>query len=726
MFNTLFSTNARKNLKAFTRRTVSLLEICTNERLINHGNALHCQLIKMGLSSHKYIAVKLLIMYLDSRKSNEINQMLKEFDGFNLVVHNCLITGNLQWGDAAIACQLFDEMPERNEVSWTSLISGLLKQGKVDEAMHYFERNPFSDVFSWTAAISGLVHNRLSFRGMVMFKEMLRVSVLPNDVTFTSVMKGCVELGDFGLGMSVLGLIVKLGFDGNVCVLNSLVTFFLRLGRIEFARKTFDMMEVKDVVSWTTMLDMYVEMGEMGEARRVFDEMPERNEVAWSAMIARLSQSGDWGEAARLFEEMVRCGFKPNISCYSSVISALASLKALQGGRSLHGLMLKSGVDMNVFVGCSLIDLYCKCGSSDDGRLVFDALPHKNVVCWNSMVFGYSSNGMISEAMEVFNRMPQRNNVSWNSLIAGHSGVEDFDEAFEVFHRMILCGEQPSKFSFSSILRACASLASLERGKYAHAKALKLGFQCDIFVDTALLDMYAKSGEITSSVRIFNRMKNKNDVVWTAMIQGLAENGFAEESLLRFEEMGTTSSVAPNELIFLSVLFACSHSGLVEKGLAYFDSMEKVYGIRPNQRHYTCVVDMLSRAGRLREAEEFIASMPCEPEANAWSALLSGCRTYGDEELGSRASVKLAELAEAKPGAYVLLSNSYASGGRWVDAMKTRDVMSRKGIKKSGGCSWMELRNRVHLFYSQDETHDQWREMQWILQLLNTERESYF
>ncbi|XP_057791619.1 pentatricopeptide repeat-containing protein At2g13600-like [Salvia miltiorrhiza] len=720
----MFSTNARKNLNAFIRKSVSLLEICTNERLINHGNALHCQLIKMGLSSHKYIAVKLLIMYLDSRKSLEINQMLKGFDGFNLVVHNCLINANLKWGNAADACRLFDEMPERNEVSWTSLISGLLKHGKVDEAIHYFKRNPFSDVFSWTATISGLVYNRLSFRAMMLFREMLRFGVLPNAITFTSVVKACIELRDLGLAMSVLGLIMKLGFEGNVCVLNSLVTFFLRLGHIDSARKTFDRIQVKDVVSWTTMLDMYVEMGELVEARRVFDEMPERNEVTWSAMIARLSQSGDAVEAARLFQEMVRCGFKPNISCYSSVISALASLQGLEGGKSIHGHVLKSGVDMNVFVGCSLIDLYCKCGNSNDGRLVFDALPQKNVVCWNSMVSGYSSNGRISEAVELFNLMPQRNNVSWNSLIAGHLVVEDFGEAFEVFHHMILCGEQPSKSTFSSVLRACASLASLEKGKYAHAKAVKLGFQRDLFVDTALLDMYAKSGEIGSSVKIFNGMENKNDVVWTAMIQGLAENGFAEESLQRFEEM---ESVAPNELILLSVLFACSHCGLVDKGLAYFNSMERVYGIRPNQRHYTCVVDMLSRAGRLCEAEKFITSMPmpCEAEANAWSALLSGCKTYGDEELGARASEKLSELAEAKPGAYVLLSNSYASGGRWVDAMNTRNMMSRKGIKKSGGCSWIELRNRVHVFYSQDETHTQWTQMQWILQLLNTERQSY-
>lgn len=162
---------------------------------------------------------------------------------------------------------------------------------------------------------------------------------------------------------------------------------------------------------------------------------------------------------------------------------------------------------MDMFIGCSLIDLYCKCGNTRDGRLVFNALPEKNVSCWNSMVSGYRSNGQLEEAIEIFNHIPQRNNISWNSLIAGYLGVKDFGEAFEVFHRMILCGEQLSKCTFSSVLRACSSLSSLEKGKYAHAKALKLGFHHDIFVDTTLLDMYAKSGEIVSSVKIFSRMR---------------------------------------------------------------------------------------------------------------------------------------------------------------------------------------------------------------------------
>ncbi|KAL2552438.1 Pentatricopeptide repeat-containing protein [Forsythia ovata] len=675
----------------------------------------------MGLSSHKYIAVKLLIMYLNSRKSHEIDQMVKEFNGFNLVAHNCLINANVKWGNISEARRLFDEMPERNEVSWTALISGLLRYGRVDEAMWYFERNPFQNVFLWTATISGLVQNGLSSEAMGVFVEMLASGVAPNDVTFTSVTRACGELGNFELGKSVLGLIVKVGFEDNLSVSNSLVSFNLRLGNIDLARRIFDRMEERDVVSWTTILDMYVEMGDLREARRIFNEMPERNEISWSMMISRYSQGGYSEEAVKIFRQMVQYGFKPNTSCYSSVISALASLDALEAGKHIHGHVLKIGVEKDIFVGCSLVDLYCKCGNTIDGRLMFDSILEKNVVCWNSMVTGYSLNGQLAEAIELFNQIPNKNNISWNSLISGYVETENFDGAFEVFNEMILSGERPNKSTISSVLKACASLVSLEKGEYMHAKVVKLSFQNDVFMGTALVDMYAKSGNIESSRKVFNRMPIKNEISWTAIIQGLAENGFAEESLALFEEMEQTSIVTPNDLILLSVLFACSHCGLVDKGLFYFNSMENVYGIMPSERHYTSVVDMLSRAGRISEAEKFITNMPFEPEVNAWAALLSGCKTYGNEKLAEKIARKLSELAETKSGGYVLLSNIYASSGRWLDVLSTRKLMNEKGVKKSGGCSWIEVRNRVHLFFSQDDSHAQSAEIGEVLELLNSE-----
>ncbi|KAF7130734.1 hypothetical protein RHSIM_Rhsim10G0018600 [Rhododendron simsii] len=658
-------------------------------------------------------------------KSIEANQVLKEFNGFDLVAHNCLIAASVDKGDLDEARRAFDEMPEKNEVSWTAMISGFFRGGRVKESMRYFERNPFQNVVSWTAAINGFVQNGLNLDAIKLFRRMLVSDVMPNDVTFTSVVRASADLRDFGLGMSVLGLIVKFGFEHNISVCNSLITLSLRLSEIDFAQRIFDRMETKDVVSWTAILDMYVEMGNLKEARRIFEDMPERNEVSWSAMIARYSQSGNAEEAVELFRRMGQDGYDPNRSCFASIISAIANLKALQAGMNIHGHVSKIGLEKDVFISSSLIDLYSTCGETEDACLVFNLISEKNVVCWNSMVSGYSKNGQVEKAKKVFDLIPNKNKVSWNTMIAGYLENEQWDKVFEVFNQMLLFGEMPNKSTFSSILCACATMASLEKGKNLHGKSFKLGLQNDVFVGTALTDMYAKSGDIMSSKKVFSKMPEKNEISWTAMIQGLAENGFAEESLILFEEMEkTNSSLVPNELILSAVLFACSHCGLVDKGLWYFNSMEKVYGVKPNPRHYTCLVDMLSRSGRLSEAEKCIETMPWKPDCNTWAALLGGCFTYKDERIAKRAAMKLWEMgedSEEKSGGYVLLSNIYASAGRWVDVLNTRKLMKEKGLKKSSGCSWVEVRNQIHHFYSQDGNHNQSEEVYGILELVKSE-----
>ncbi|KAE8668886.1 putative ATP-dependent DNA helicase HFM1-like [Hibiscus syriacus] len=569
--------------------------------MVTAGTVLHCHLLKIGVFLDRFIAIKLLILYLESRKSSEANQIVNEFNGFDLVVQNCLINSAIQWGDLSEARKLFDEMPERNEITWTLLISGLMKCGKVKESMLYFERNPFKSVVSWTAGITG---------------------------------------------------------------------------------KVFDQMETRDVVSWTAILDVYFEMGNLGEARRIFDEMPKRNEVSWSAIIARCNQYGDNIEALKLFRQMVREGIKPTISCLSSVLCALASLESLQAGKSIHAHVLKIGIEEDIFISCTLVDLYSK---------------------------------------YLFDNMPNRNNISWGALIGGYVEFKQFDMVFEVFNEMILSGETPTKLTFSSVLCTCASVASLEKGKDIHGKILKSGFQYDVYFGTALTDMYAKCGDIESSKQVFNRMSERNEFSWTVMIQGLAESGFAKESLSLFEEMKRNSSVAPYELMFLSVLFACSHCGLVNKGLKYFGAMESVYGIRPKRRHYTCVVDMLARSGRLYEAEELINSMPFQPEANALAALLSGCKTYKNEEIAERTERKLVEVVEKNSAGFVLLSNIYASTERWNDVSNIRKLMRQKGLKKSVGYSWVEIRSHVHCFYSGDGTHLKSAEINDILELLRSE-----
>ncbi|CAI0418678.1 unnamed protein product [Linum tenue] len=379
---------------------------------------------------------------------------------------------------------------------------------------------------------------------------------------------------------------------------------------------------------------------------------------------------------------------------------------------NIHGHTVKIGMERDVYISSSLIDLYCKCGQTSDGRFLFDSVAEKNVVTWNSMIGGYGLNGQMEEANSLFEAMPSPNNVSWSALIAGYLDDTQFDKVFELFNQMLLLGEWPNKSTFSSLLCACATTASLEKGKNLHGKAIKLGIQSDVFVGTALTDMYAKSGDVEGACKVFNRMPQINEFTWTVMIQGLAESGFAIEALELFDKMDSRNP--PNELMLSSILFACSHSGLVSRGLQYFRTFET----KLNGSHYTCLVDMLSRAGRLEEAEELIESMPVEPEPYALAALLSGCQRHKNEELAEKTVKKLWRAAERDSGGYVMLSNLYASAGRWKDVLEVRKLMKEKGLKKNGGCSWIELKNQVHSFHSGDGAHSQSIEIYVVLDLL--------
>lgn len=169
------------------------------------------------------------------------------------------------------------------------------------------------------------------------------------------------------------------------------------------------------MISWTEILDMYVEIGDLREARLIFDKMPERNDVSWSSMISRFNRVGYSEEAMSLFREMVQCGVKLNTSYYSSIISALTSMNALQAGKNIHGNLLKNGMERDIFVSGSLANFLLEMWKCYRRTFVFASILKKNVVCWNSMV-AYSLNGQLAEAKELFNQILNKK-VFRNSLI---------------------------------------------------------------------------------------------------------------------------------------------------------------------------------------------------------------------------------------------------------------------------------------------------------------------
>ncbi|WOL18375.1 pentatricopeptide repeat-containing protein [Canna indica] len=715
-----------KSFKSYAETCAAVLRQCAADTdLAALGLALHAHALRAGISADRSVSAKIVALYALSRRPSDRDLALADSRRpLDLFSRNLALADRARSGDLAAARRAFDGMPERDVVTWTLMVDGHMKRGDVSEAVGYFESCPYKSVISFTAFMSGFVLNGCYLDALVHFRRMLASGLMPNEVTFTCVLKACVGAGEFELGKGVVGLIVKTNFDRHVSVQNSLITLYLRMGDVDLAMTVFGEMEEKDVVSWTAILDVYAKMGDLKEARQIFDVMPERNDVSWSTMIARYAQSGEAKEAVNLFCLMLHDGHKPNVSCLASVISASADCESLHFGSGIHCYTVKVGHEDDVFITSSLIDMYCKCKSPADGRRVFDWKLEKNTVCWNSMVAGYCCNGQVAKAEELFNAMTERNSVSWNAMISGYADNGYFVKALNMFDKMLVSKQMPGLMTFSSALLACASICSLHKGKNLHGKIVKLGIQDEVFMGTALVDMYAKSGDIASAKRVFSGMPVKNEVSWSAIIQGLAYNGFAEESITLFEDM-KREAIAPTDATFLSVLFACSHRGMVDRGLQYFDSMEKVYGISPKAEHYTCIIDLLARAGHLREAEELISSMSIDPKANAWAALLSACSTSRDEDIGQRVAKRMWELEKENSAGYVLLSNIYASCGRWEDVAKVRTQMRRLGMKKDGGCSSIQIKDGVHTFFSWGVKHSKPMEVYEMLDLVMSEMTGY-
>jgi len=579
---------------------------------------------------------------------------------------------------------------------------------------------PERNVVSWTAMIVGYSQSGFCEESLKLFYQMQNSGTKPNSFTFNSVLSTCANLDDLEQSNHIYGQIIKMGFESDVSVSNALVNLNVKLGSIDRARQLFDNMPERDIYSWTTMVAGYAQSGRLEDARELFDKMPERNVVPWSAMISGYSQNDDCEDALNLFLQMQQAGVKPNESTLSSVLSACAGLAALEAGKQVHTYIIKRGLELDVFVGSALVDMYAKSGSMECANAAFSTSPETNVVLWNSMIAGHAQNGQVEDALEIFCKMPERNLVSWNAMIAAYSQNEQSQRALDLFSQMQLDGWTPDQCTFTSVLSACANIAAMEQGKQAHAKVIEQRLVSDVFMGRALVDMYAKCGSIEDARHVFDKMPVRNVVSWTVMILGYALHGHGKTALLLFDEM-QQAGMKPNHITFVGVLSGCSHSGLVEDGWHHFSSMNRDYCLTPREEHYTCMVDLLCRAGRLDEAENFIKKMPFEPNSVVWLSLLSACKIYVNVELGQHAAQRLFELEAENPSTYVMLSNIYAAAGRWEDVAKVRELMKDRRIQKRPGCSWMEVKGKVHTFLVEDNLHPKREEIYKMLDTLTVQ-----
>lgn len=537
----------------------------------------------------------------------------------------------------------------------TGVVNMYAKCGQIQEAYKMFDRMPERDLVSWNTIVAGFAQNGFAELALDLVTRMHEEGRRGDFITIVSILPAVANVGSLRIGKAVHGYAMRAGFDSVVNVSTALVDMYAKCGRVETARLVFDGMKSRNVVSWNSMIAAYVEGGN-----------PE--------------------EAMRIFQKMLDQGVEPTNVTIMEALHACADLGDLERGLFVHKLLdqLKLGTDVSMTN--SLISMYSKCKKVDIAADIFSKLQGKTLVSWNAMILGYAQNGCVNEALNYFCKMRSKN-------------------------------IKPDSFTMVSVIPALAELSVIRHAKWIHALVIRSCFEKNVFVMTALIDMYAKCGAVGTARALFDMMNERHVTTWNVMIDGYGTHGLGKAAVELFNKM-LEGPTKPNDITFLCAISACSHSGLVEEGIHYFTSMKKDYGIEPVMDHYGAMVDLLGRAGRLNEAWDFIQKMPIEPGITVFGAMLGACKIHKNVELGEKAASRLFELDPDEGGYHVLLANIYAAASMWDKLAKVRTIMEKKGLQKTPGCSLVELKNEVHSFYSGSTNHPQSKRIYTFLETL--------
>ncbi|WOL03417.1 Pentatricopeptide repeat-containing protein [Canna indica] len=571
----------------------------------------------------------------------------------DIFIANSLIHFYVEIGEMDLAQQLFDGMTERNVVSWTSLIDGYARSDNPEKAIY-------------------------------LFHEMLRHDKhRPNSVTMACVVSACARLQDSQEVDKIFSYITNFGIEMNPTLFNSVVDMFMKVGAVDAAERLFDECASRDIVLWNTMVSNYVHLGMTKKALAIFNKL-------------------------------MLIGETPDRIAIVAGVSACAQLSELVVGKQFHGYILRNRLDLCDTVSNAIIDMYMKCEAAHTAFEVFKMMPNKTIVSWNTLINGCIMKGDLSSAQKHFYLMPQRDLVSWNTMIAGLVQANQFEAAIGLFREMQVSGFKPDKMTMAIVASACGYLGALDLARWTYTYISRNKIKCDVKLNTALVDMFAKCGDSKNSIQVFDNMLAKDVSAWTAAIGAMAVEGNGNRALDLFNDM-IKYGLKPDGVVFAEVLTACSHGGLVEEGRRFFSSMSQDYSFPPEIIHYGCMVDLLGRAGLLEEARNLIETMPMEPNDVIWGALLAASCVHHDVELAEYAANQVLALSPKRSGVRVLLSNLYASVGRWQDVSRVRLDLNDTNIRKHPGSSLIEVDGMIHEFTSGDVSHPQ---MNYIVEML--------
>lgn len=429
------------------------------------------------------------------------------------------------------------------------------------------------DLVSWSAMISCFANNGMEFEAIVTFLDLLKTEFEPNEYCFAAVIRACSNVDYVFIGRIIFGFLIKsCYFESDVCVGCALIDMFVKGSH------------------------------DLDSACKVFDKMPERNVVTWTLMITRFTQLGYPLDAIDFFLDMISSGYIPDKFTLSGVVSACAEVESFSLGQQLHSWIIRSGLNSDVCVACSLIDMYAKCvrdGSMDDSRKVFDRMLDHNVMSWTAIITGYVQSGRHDK------------------------------EAIELFHRMIHGCILPNHFTFASVLKACGNLLDPRIGKQVYSHAIKLGLAADTCVGNSLVSMYARCERLEDARKAFDSVFEKNLVSYNTIVDAYSKNLNPKKAFEFFHEI-VDKKMGVSAFVFGSLLSGAASIGALNKGEQIHAQVLKS-GFRSNQQICNALVDMYSKCGDIEAASKVFNKME-DRNVISWTSMITGYAKHGYAE----------------------------------------------------------------------------------------------
>ncbi|PKI41153.1 hypothetical protein CRG98_038438 [Punica granatum] len=435
---------------------------------------------------------------------------------------------------------------------------------------------------------------------------------------FADLLQSCIDKKWLSVGKLLHARLLRLGLHSDTFLFNRLIELCSKCVETLYARRLFDQMPHRDVYSWNAMLGAYCKSGKLQEAHDLFGRMPERNAVSWNNVISALAKNGLEDKALGVFSGMVSQGLVPTRFTLASVFSACGALSNVAYGRRCHGLVVKIGLDKNVYVGNALLGMYAKCGCCED-------------------------------AVRAFGDVPDPNEVSITTIMGVLAQTERVQEALHMFRLMLREGINVDSVSLSSVLGLCTERVNEEpdavdgeskelshcmlQGQQIHGLSIKLGFEKDRHLTNSLLDMYTKNGDMGSAERIFSNLlpEEVSVVTWNVMIAGYGYKSRSDKAMLLLQRMQSLG-FKPDEVTYINMLVGCVRLGNIGTAREMFDNLSS-----PTLSSWNAMISCYFQSGNEIEALRLFRRMQfrgVQPDRTTLAVILGSCAGMGLFEFG--------------------------------------------------------------------------------------------